>query len=72
MMRVEWEDAATYSGWTDLEHREFPTSECVSVGFLLSRSDRAIVMALTISDGGGASEIVAIPVANVREIRELV
>jgi hypothetical protein len=71
MVHVVWEDAATYSGWTEVEHRDFPTSVCHSVGYLLSRTDATVVLALTLSDGGGASEIIALPAANIREMREL-
>jgi hypothetical protein len=70
IIEVEWDDIVTRSGW--LEHREKETgpAACRTVGYVLVRDDKYVVLSASWSDQDRA-DTTTIPMGVVRSITEL-
>lgn len=68
---VEWEDANARGGWSSKEnYEEHTTVECSTVGFLLKRTQKEIVLVFTQADEDCLQGL-AIPAAWVHKVRRL-
>jgi hypothetical protein len=77
LVKVEWEDSARPTsawGWID-DYERLEAVECISVGFLIAQTDRALAIAANIGDVTRdriqASGIIQIPTCSVRRLVEL-
>jgi len=68
---VEWLDANTESGWTavkDIKHEPTPIR---TVGWLLSQTDKCLVMFSSHTDDGDAGEVTTIPAPWIQTVKKL-
>jgi len=64
---IRWKDAMARTGWDSREaHSEGMPSGCISVGFLLAKNKKEVVIAQTLSDMDGADNSLCIPRAWVK------
>jgi hypothetical protein len=74
---IEWEDSARpTSAWQWADEYEVPEIvECVSVGYLIAKTDRALAIAANLGDVSRdriqASGIIHVPACSVRRIIDL-
>lgn len=66
---VEWEDSCTTYGWQKPEADE--TSMIRSVGIQVARTDKAITLSTSQSEGGRFVDQISIPMSCVRKFRRL-
>lgn len=77
LVLVEWEDSARpSSAWQWIDECESPEAiECVSVGYLIAKTERALAIAANLGDVSRerlqASGIIQIPACSVRRLVEL-
>ncbi len=77
LVLVEWEDSARpISSWQWADEYQIPeTVICISVGYLIAKTERAIAVAPNIGDVGKeriqASGIIRIPRASIRSVLNL-
>lgn len=73
ILEVEWDDSATLSRWGyEKEHTESSVAKCRSVGYLIERNEKHIVLALNASDETGrVGDTISIPAACVRKVRRI-
>ena len=73
IVEVEWVDSAATGGWNPArKFIESGTSRCRSVGYMIERSNKQIVLVTNLSDDtGNAGEGMAIPTACVKRVRIL-
>lgn len=73
MVRVEWEDSASRGSWRSADTeaaRPRSTLRIVSVGYLLRKTKREIVLFQSHDDEDKISDTVAIPMGCVHRIRK--
>jgi len=69
---VEWDDAASNSGYYDQEHPEkFEPVRCRTVGHFISKDKKAIVIASEVFDDGDKRHIHTIPKKMIVKVMEL-
>lgn len=70
---VEWDDPATVGRWRDIaQAREETASRCVSVGFLVEKTKKKIVLSLSYDEEcRHVSDTIVIPRGVVRSCRRL-
>ncbi len=74
-VEVEWVDSCTNGKWAsvDVHRAESRPSLCRSIGYLLERSDKRVVVAQSMStDTGHVSDTMAIPRVAVKRMRRIV
>lgn len=67
---VEWEDARSWSSWTDVEEAaaDFKPVRCYSVGLLVRADRHVVILALTMNEDRSVGDTCAIPRSWVRRI----
>lgn len=71
IVRVEWVDSAHTSGWMPAKEviaDPQRTEDCVTVGFLLDKTDAEVVLVQSFSDGGSVDAVMGIPTSTVSRI----
>lgn len=72
---VEWRDAADVGdGWVcvdDFEDDDVAPCGVVSVGWLLSRTESAVLLALSIAENGDARQTFIVPASAIKTMRVL-
>lgn len=71
LVHVVWADAYSTDAWTRLTELGTDVSVCHSVGFLVSRSAKSIVVAGTVSEDGEACCVMHIPKGMVMSITKV-
>jgi len=72
IIEVHWVDIASFPGWSTLEEAITSTTmECISIGYVIHKDKKSVVMAQTIADNGDVGEILCIPTSVIRELREI-
>lgn len=66
---VEWKDAQTTEGWSDLENKARPL-ECISVGLLVGRTKDRLIIAMSKSADYYGDHL-EIPLGMVKKVRRL-
>ena len=68
IVRVKWRDAHAYQGWT-LPNRNDPYTVdiCESAGWLISKNDNCLVMALDLDMNGNYGSVSVIPAEVITE-----
>jgi len=71
MVYVEWLDPATHTGgWMSRDSVSYMTElHCESVGWLVSKHERFVRLALSMNENGELSEVLVIPRSCVKKIR---
>lgn len=69
VVEVEWEDSMTQSGWALRE--EAITAGVQTVGYLVARSDDAVLLAGTLALDGESNNAMAIPIGCITDARKL-
>ena len=70
LVEVHWQDASTRSCWGAFEeYLEHGPVNCISVGYLLQRNKKHILLAQTQSDDHQCNSAIAIPAKWLRSIR---
>ena len=70
MVLVEWIDSALYTGWKKRRNDYCPSS-CQTIGFLLERGRKQVVVAMQLNDEEDVGEVMVIPRCNVLSITRL-
>ena len=65
-VRVRWEDAATYSGWTD--EGRYETISVDTHGYLIEHTPDRVSIAPSFTDNGLYGDLVTVPLGCVKEI----
>ena len=60
IIRVEWLDAVSGSGWTAIDKVESP-AKCLTVGYLIREDKMQVVVAACISTGDSCNSTITIP-----------
>lgn len=72
-VEVSWVDSAVSGGWRSLE--EFrgaaQLAQCVTVGLLIKKTKKLVVVAQSAAKDGDVADAIAIPISCVRSIRYL-
>ncbi len=72
LVQVDWQDAAGRSGWRDIEDYEDMTPvNCRSVGFLVKRNRKEVVIGLTQCEDDSLNQCIVIPVSWILKMRIL-
>jgi hypothetical protein len=71
LVLVEWEDAFSTDEWTDLDQLERGCLSCVTVGFLVHRSKKTLIVAGTVSKDGQGCCVMHIPARWVKRVQKL-
>jgi hypothetical protein len=69
IVKVEWVDSASSSGWRKPEECGFTKVE--SIGFEVSRTDEAICITTSIDDQGAVIDALSIPMCAVKSVEEV-
>lgn len=70
-LRVLWVDSAQTPGWVYEAEPPVNIEEAVTCGYFVNSSNEGINMTTTLSDGGGALNLIAIPWSAIREIQQI-
>jgi hypothetical protein len=69
LVEVEWEDANAFVGWA---HREEPElAPCRSAGYLVARSETAVLIAGSVCSDGQSTNCIALPLGWITSARRL-
>ena len=69
---IEWDDASSNSGYYDKDHPEkFNPVRCKTVGYLISKNKKAVVVAGEFFEDGDKRHIHTIPKKMIHKITEL-
>lgn len=71
LVMVTWRDACSIDGWRSPADEDFDTADVVSVGWLLERTKKKIVLASSMCSEGGVNSVVVIPTPWVGSVRKL-
>ena len=72
LVLIEWDDATQPShGWVAPDDIDPTPALCQSVGWIVHRDDRAIILAATQCDGGEVMGAMCIPRGTVRSVKVL-
>ena len=71
-MRVEWWDPCGTATWASREDAAtLEPVRCTTVGVIVHRSRRVLVIAATVGDNGQVADLTAIPAGCVRKVTRL-
>jgi hypothetical protein len=69
---VEWVDSKAQGSWRDAdEYRNEQPAPCRSVGYVLTRDAKKIILLQSQSESGGVSDSITIPIGCVTKVRYL-
>ena len=72
IVEVEWEDSCAEMGWhTPRDIKGYDVSHCRSVGYLLGKDRKKVVILQSASDSPSFCEALTIPRGNVKKITYL-
>lgn len=71
LVEVKWVDSALNIGWKSEYSKETSISQCKTVGYLIKKNKKQLVIAMNINDSGGYSEAMAIPIGCVKSIKKV-
>jgi hypothetical protein len=72
LVAIEWIDSCHLPGWVGKEEaEEAGISECTSVGLIIRKDKKEVVIAQSYSDTGNYAEITSIPVCSVVKITDI-
>ncbi len=72
IVEIEWEDSASKGGWANREvYRKLSPMRVRTVGFLLERSPRKVIVLQTLAEDGDGTDAVVIPAGCVKKLRRL-
>lgn len=69
-VQVEWEDSAFTGGWRR-SYQRVTTSQCKTIGYLIEKTKRQVVVSMDVNEDGGYAETMAIPRAVVKSIKKV-
>lgn len=71
-VRVEWVDSASTGRWRHRKEAErFDVVACTTVGFVVSRNSKRIVLAQSVSEDDDVCDTMTIPAGCVKRVRRL-
>lgn len=69
LVQVKWVDSALNIGWKSRYSKETSISKCKTVGYLVKKNKKQLVIAMSVNDSGGYSEAMAIPIECVKSVK---
>ncbi len=69
-VEVEWEDSCIYRGWHST-HPTYTTEACKTVGYLISKDNKRVVIGPTTGEDNSLSDPLVIPRGCIKKIRYL-
>ena len=71
LVEVHWTDSYTMHGWRGDEQPDGEPLECRSVGYLVKRSKKVVVVCQNVSEQGSTGDWMTIPASCIRRVRRL-
>ena len=71
LVEVKWVDSAFNQGWRLKYDSDTSISECKTVGYLIKKNKKQLVIAMNVNDDGGYGEAMAIPIECVKSIKKV-
>jgi hypothetical protein len=74
LVEIEWTDSCSSNGWGTPERHmsKYTISRCRSVGYLIERNAKHVIVSQSLSDDtGNAAEVLAVPASCIKRLRRL-